>query len=163
MKSIGISGRSLALVVIALGLLSFFLPLITVEPPVLEATHWSAFDIVRQMYLGHLHAPVCERCGEPEVRALMALPALVTAIYLMMVIALVPLSVPYAENTVATMAGLGCLGSLYLSGHATASDFEDTFFGHWSHIRHVHYGMLQLALLGVMASLFLDATTRRLR
>jgi hypothetical protein len=153
----GIPPRSSALLVIGFGLLTFFLPLVTVDPPVLAATHWSAFDIVRQMYLGNLHSPACERCGEPLVRALVALPAPVTAIYIMMVVALMPLSVPYAMNTVAAISGLGGIASLYLSRPGTGWAFEDTFYGHWSYVQHVHYGLLQLALLTVMAALFLIA------
>ena len=153
----GLSQRASALLVIAIGLLTFFLPLITVDPPVLDTTHWSAFDIVRQMYRGNLHAPPCERCGVPLVRAFVALPAPVTAIYLMLVVALVPLLVPYAMNTVAAISGLGGIASLYLWRRGTAWAFEDTFYGHWSDLRHVHYAWLQLALLGVMVALFLIA------
>jgi hypothetical protein len=145
-----------ALLVIVVGLLTFFLPLVSIDPPVLDKTHWSAFDIVQAMYQGHLHAPAgCARCGEPAVRAIMALPLLVTVIYGLLVVALLPLSIPYALNTVATISGLGVIGCLFLSGHATAWGFEETFYGHWSGTRHVHGGLLQLALLGDMVTLFL--------
>jgi hypothetical protein len=147
----------LALLVIGLGLSTFFLPLVSVDPPVLDTIHWSAFDIVWQMYQGRLHAPVCERCSEPAVRAFVALPFLVTAIYLLMMVALVPLLSPYAMNTLATISIIGGIGSMYLWRNATAWDFERTFYGHWSTVRHVHYGLLQLALLGVMGALFLIA------
>jgi hypothetical protein len=153
----GARPRLSALLVIALGLATFFLPLINVDPPVLNTIRWSAFDIVQQMYQGNLHAPVCERCGEPAVRALVALPFLVTAIYLLMVVALFPLVSPYAMNTLAVISALGGIGSLYLRRNATARDFERTFYGHWSDVRHVHYGLLQLALLGIMGTLFLIA------
>ena len=157
-RPFGLHPRASALLVIALGLLTFFLPLITVDPPVLDTTHWSAFNIVLQMYRGNLHAPACERCGVPLVRAFVALPAPVTAIYLLMLVALVPLSVPYAMNTVAAISGLGGIASLYLWRPGTAWAFEATFYGHWSRVARVHYGLLQLALLGVMAALFLIAT-----
>jgi hypothetical protein len=146
-----------ALLVIALGLATFFLPLVTVDPPVLNTTHWSPFDIVRQMYEGNLPAPVCERCGEPWVRALASLPAPVTAIYLLMLAALLPLLSPYATNTLAAISIFGGMGSLYLWRDPIASDFERTFYGHLSDVRHVHYGLLQLALLGTMGALFLIA------
>ena len=160
-RPFGLHPRASALLVTTLGLLTFFLPLITVDPPVMDTTHWSAFDIVRQMYRGNLHAPACERCGVPLVRAFVALPAPVTAIYLTMVVALVPLSVPYAMNTVAAISGLGGIASLYLWRRGTAWAFEDTFYGHWSDLRHVHYACLQLALLGVMVALLLIARSNR--
>ncbi len=154
---LGLRPRLRALLVIALGFLTFFLPLVTVDPPVLGTTHWSAFNIVCQMHEGNLHAPACERCGEPFVRALVALPFLVTLMYALMIAALLPLSVPYAMNTLAAISGLGVAGSLYLWRNATAWAFEDTFYGRWSSVRHVHYGSLQLALFGVMVVLFLIA------
>jgi hypothetical protein len=149
--------RSSALLVIVVGLLTFFVPLVTVDRPVVGRTHWSAFNIVWEMYQGNLHADNCERCGEPPVRALLALPVSITAIYMLMIVALVPLSVPYASNTLASISGFGGIVSLYLSRRGTAWAFEETFYGRISSVRHVHYFLLQLALLGVMAGLFLIA------
>lgn len=156
-RLLGMSARPSALLVIVLGLLTFFVPLVAIDRPVLDTTHWSAFAIVREMYNGNLHADTCERCGEPSIRALLALPVAITATYLLMVVALLPLSVPYALNTVAGIAGLGAINSLYLSGHATAWAFEETFYGQASGVGHVHYFGLQLTLFGVMAALFLIA------
>jgi hypothetical protein len=149
--------RSSALFVIVLGLLTFFAPLVTLDRPVLDTTHWSAFQIVWEMYQGNLHAYECERCGEPQIRALAALPVSITAIYVLMVVALLPLTVPYALDTVAAIAGLGGIISLYLSRRPTAWAFEETFYGRASGVRHVHYVLLQLTLFGVMAGLFLIA------
>ena len=129
----------------------------TVDRRVIDTTHWSAFKIVSEMYLGNLHADTCERCGEPSIRALLALPVAITATYLLMVVALVPLSAPYALNTVAAIAGLGAMNSLYLSRSATAWAFEKTFYGRASGVGHVHYFGLQLTLFVVMAALFLIA------
>jgi hypothetical protein len=153
----GLPPRSSALLVLVLGLLTFFVPLVTVDRPVLDTTHWSAFKIVWEMYRGNLHADTCERCGELPVRALLALPVTITATYLLMVVAPVPLSVPYALDTVAALAELGAINSLYLSRRATALAFEETFYGRASDVRHVHYVGLQLTLFGVMAALFLIA------
>jgi hypothetical protein len=157
---LGVHPRLSALLVITLGLLTFFIPLVTVDPPVLDKTHWSAFDMVRQMYQGNLHAPACERCGERVVRALVALPFLVSSIYALMIAALLPLSVPYAMNTLAAISGIGVAGSLSLWRNATAWAFEDTFYGRSSRVRHVHYGSLQFALFGVMVALFIIAISR---
>jgi hypothetical protein len=154
-QSVSRDGRVVALLIIAFGILTFFVPLITVDPPVAGATHWSAFDIVLQMYKGSLPSPICERCGEPLVRSLIALPFEITLIYLLMAAALIPLSVPYASKAVATIAALGTAGGLYLSRFATRWAMEETFYGRWSRVQHVHYGALQLALILIMAALFL--------
>ena len=47
--------RAAAMVVIAIGLLSFFEPLITTKPPVMGRAQWSLLDIVRQLQHGGLH------------------------------------------------------------------------------------------------------------
>ncbi len=47
--------RAAAMVVIAIGLLSFFEPLITTKPPVMGRARWSLLDIVRQLQHGGLH------------------------------------------------------------------------------------------------------------
>src|SRR5262249_25522679 len=75
------------------------------------------------MYKGNLHTYECERCGEPQIRALTALPVSITAIYVLMVAALLPLTVPYALDTVAAIAGLGGIISLRL-GAATPRDLK---------------------------------------
>jgi hypothetical protein len=79
--AMGPKRRSLALVVVAGGILTFFVPLVSTYPPVLQITDWSPFNIVRQMYLGHLPQPICERCGEPVIRSLLALPFDITVVY----------------------------------------------------------------------------------
>ena len=58
---LGPTRRLLAVLVLIAGLLTFFLPLISTHPPVSHTSLWSPFDIVRQMYLGHLPQPPCER------------------------------------------------------------------------------------------------------
>jgi hypothetical protein len=46
----GLTRKLLVLVVLALAVLSFFLPLVSVSPPVMSQTRWSAFDIVSYVY-----------------------------------------------------------------------------------------------------------------
>lgn len=48
-------GKRKALVFIALGLLTVFLPVINFEPPLQDRQHWSAFDVAR-----HIPAPATE-------------------------------------------------------------------------------------------------------
>jgi hypothetical protein len=53
--------RRQATLVIALGLLTFFFPLVTTDSSVAGITHWSSFDMVQQAYRGNLPAYRCER------------------------------------------------------------------------------------------------------
>lgn len=106
-----------------------------------------------QMYKGGLPIPICERCGEPLVRSLVALPLTVTVIYLLMIGALVPLSIPFASKTTAAMGAIGVLEALYLSRVGTRLAFQETFHGYSGRSGHVQYGWLQLSLLLVMLGL----------
>src|SRR5438876_11334344 len=47
--------RAAAMVVLAIGLLSCFEPLMTTKPPVMGRAQWSLLDIVRQLQNGGLH------------------------------------------------------------------------------------------------------------
>jgi hypothetical protein len=154
MISPGRNRKAQGLLVIAIGISSFFAPLVTVDPPVAGLAHWSEFNIVRQVYAGNLPAPTCERCGEPLIRSLVAIPFTITSIYVLMVVALWPLSVPYASKTVASIAAIGAAQSLYLHRAGTRWSIEDTFYRD-HRVGHVHYGMLQFALFAVMLVLFL--------
>ena len=157
---LGPKRRTVAILVVMLGILTFFLPLISTQPPVLHRSHWSPFDIVRQMYLGHLPQPICERCNEPIVRSCLALPFDVTLIYGLMLFALV---VAWLRKST-TLAWTGILGvSLSLGTYmfrggtnfATKWEFEKTFYGQPQSLDPsskgpVLYGWLSFALLAVM-------------
>ena len=72
--------KSLAFFVVALGIISFFWPLITTDPPVLGKTQWSAWNVVCQIYQGNLPnrklSDTCERCDRQWVLALFYVPKL---------------------------------------------------------------------------------------
>ena len=156
--------RSLALIVVVGGILTFFVPLVSTHPPVWQTTDWSSFDIVRQMYLGHLPRPSCERCGEPMIRSLLALPFEVTVVYGLMFSALVVLCL---RKTAATLAWIGIVGVIFsldtyiLQGgtnFAAKWGFEWTFYGQPQSLGPsakgpVSYGWLTIALLTVMVAL----------
>jgi hypothetical protein len=111
---------------------------------------------VQQAYEGNLSAPVCERCGEADVRAILALPVTVSGSYILLLLSLLAISVPFDAKTVTTIAFFGGMASLYLGNRGTTWSFEETFYGRFL-LRHarVHCWPLQLALAGVMAVLFL--------
>jgi hypothetical protein len=135
-----------------MGLVTFFIPLIAINPPVLETTHWSAFRTVYRMYEGRLPEPVCERCGEPLVRSLLALPFEMTVAYLLLVCALVALFFPESPKVLTAVGTIGSLLCLHM-GVATDWAFEETFYGAFFHVRRVHDFWLVTTLLAVMLSL----------
>ena len=103
-----------------MGLVTFFIPLIAINPPVLETTHWSAFRTVYRMYEGRLPEPVCERCGEPLFRSLLALPFEVTVAYVLLVCALAALFFPESPKILTVVDTIGSLLCLHM-GVATDS------------------------------------------
>jgi hypothetical protein len=166
-KSSDPAQRLLMLIVVIAGILTFFLPLISVDPPVVGRRLWSPFKVVEEAYDGNLSQPVCERCAEPAVKAFVALPLDVTIIYLLILSTLVPISVPYGSEIVSGIAALAGIASLYLGkGRMTAHVLADTLYGpgHFTgsartgHVD-VHTWPLHLALLGVSAGLFFLANS----
>jgi hypothetical protein len=156
------ASRFIALSIVAAGILTFFWPLVTTDPAVAGTTRWSCLDIVRQMYNGALPTPACERCGEPWVRALLALPYWVTAEYLLLLAALIILCLrmPAVLVALTAIAGvLSCYEGWYWRGFVPWN-FEETFFGSSGH-GHVHYGGLLVTNLVIMAALLLAALDLR--
>ena len=157
----------MAMFVVMGGVLTFFLRLISTHPPVFHTSHWSPFEIVRQMYLGHLPQPICERCDEPMVRSCLALPFQVTLVYGLMLAALV---VACLRKSTA-LAWIGILGvglslGIYMfrggANFATKWEFEKTFHGQPQSLDPsskgpVLYGWLTFALLAVMFAFVLIA------
>jgi hypothetical protein len=153
--------RAACLLIILAACLTFFMPLITVDPPVHGTARWSPFAVVLQVYKGNLNAPVCERCGEPWVRAVIALPVTLSGIYALLLLTLVPLSVPYAWNTVAGMAFVAGLGALYMGRYGTRVAMDRIFYGSFLHSYRLfsyrpqaHYFALQICLIAACAALF---------
>lgn len=158
MRPLGTS-RALALSIVTAGILTFFYPFITTDPPVARMTRWSCFDIVVQMYNGVLPFPICERCGEPVIRTLLALPFWVAVEYFLMVVALVFLCLRGPARVITWIAAGGAY--INLRGRlATRLEFEGTFFG-LSRGGHVHYGGLLAAHLVVIVALFLASLDLR--
>jgi hypothetical protein len=150
--ALGPRRRTLALMVSMLGILTLFVPLVTVDPPVLGATHWSAFNIVWETYQGRLPHPSCERCGEPLVRAFLALPVAVTVEYLILTFIFFALCSSCSPRTVVGVALFGiCITTQWVWHHTTRTEFRETFY----ELRNGDVGTnhLILALLAVYGSL----------
>jgi hypothetical protein len=127
-RPLGRRRRLLALLAVGAGLLTFFVPLVTIDPPVLGITHWSAFNTVTSMYEGKLSQPVCERCGEPLIRSMLALPIEISVVYLLFGCALVALCFSESPKILAVLASIGSIVCLN-AGYATMWAFEETFYG----------------------------------
>ena len=153
------SSRFLAVLIAVGGLLTFFWPLVTTDPPVAGITRWSCFNIVVQMYNGVLPAPACERCGVPSVRAMLALPVNFAAGYVLMAFMATAVSLRVPAQLITWFPLIWISGAIkWRSG--TRMAFEATFFGS-SGRGQVHYGGLLAANLMVMAALFLVALDLR--
>jgi len=111
--------------VIAVGVLTFFLPLVTIDPPVADTAHWSGFNIVQKMYEGRLTQPICERCGEPLVRSLFALPLDFSLGYLMLGCALVATCLSESPGVLRALAFMGAaIFGWGQNGHTAAREFS---------------------------------------
>ncbi len=154
------TNRLLVALIVAFGFLTFFWSFISVEPPVAGKTRWSCLTIVQQMYRGTLPTPVCERCGEPEVRALVALPFTVALNYVCMAAALAAISLGKPAKTLIGIALFGTCSSLSFRSIATRLEFQGTFYG-ISRQGHVHSINLFVAHVVVFVALFLVALDMR--
>ena len=152
MKPLGTS-RVLCLSIVTAGILTLFYPFVTTDPLVAGTARWSPFDIVLQMYNGVLPAPICERCGDPLIRTVLALPLIITVEYILMVVVLLALCFRMRTRITSGIAMAGGWIAFRGWGVATRLEFEGTFFG-LSRAGHVHYGGLVAAHLVVMVALF---------
>ncbi len=159
-QAIGKADRVLGFLIVICGLCTMLVPLITVRPPVAHLARWSPMAVVVEMYKGNLPSPTCERCGEPLIRSLVALPFELTMIYLLALGSLIPLSCRNGSRGLTVMAGLGVLLALGLGGLSTRLEFRDTFYGPMGTHGEVHYGWLQFVLFSVMAGLCGVSLTR---
>ena len=120
--------KSLAFFVVALGIISFFWPLITTDPPVLGKTQWSAWNVACQIYQGNLPnrklSDTCERCDRQWVLALFYVPKLPTALYVLIVLALALLWLSRSATALALLGTMGAIASRLLAEALLARHME---------------------------------------
>src|SRR2546428_9130536 len=85
MESMGRRKRSFAFLIVVGGILTFFLPLVTTDPPVMGRTRWSAWNLACQVQAGNL-PPVRHYSERNEF--LLSIPLMAAAIYMLLVVAL---------------------------------------------------------------------------
>ena len=147
--------RSFAFLIVVGGILTFFLPLVTTDPPVMGRTRWSGWNIACQVQAGNL-PPVRHYSERNEF--LLSIPLMAAAIYLLLVVALIALCFSCSPEVLAKIAVVGWFTSWFWRGDRIS--FEEMFYGDWSYhnfslVRHVGFGQLTIVLLGVMLALFL--------
>ncbi|HUJ94261.1 MAG TPA: hypothetical protein VLW84_03275 [Terriglobales bacterium] len=143
-----------AAVVLGAGFLTFFLPLIGIDHPVLNRTQWSMFDVISNVYHGTLF---------PSRTELGSIPIALPIIYLIMLCSFLVICFFRSQNALrfATIAGiLLAVRSWYWE----RTDFERMFHSAsgsqaWPH---VNLAPLSLSLLGLMSALLYITITDNL-
>jgi hypothetical protein len=98
MKPLGKRRKWLALLVIAIGICTFFLPMVILDTPLLNRTEWSALNIVSKVYEHKL--PVQGgRLDEGLIE--------IALIYLLMPFALMALYLPGPPKALMVISGIG--------------------------------------------------------
>lgn len=153
MTPLGRRRRQLASLVIAIGLYTFFVPLVTIDPPVLGRTQWSALNIASEIYRRKL--PVPEGRFDPGLTE-------ITLIYVFMAFSVAALGFSRAQEALRVIALFGTV----LSSLAKwwGNSFVWTFFGYFGPIANwrVRPGPAWYVLPFVMPVLLLISLVGRL-
>src|SRR2546426_4281376 len=128
MESMDRRKRSFAFLIVVGGILTFFLPLVTTDPPVMGRTRWSGWNIACQVQAGNL-PPVRHYSERNEF--LLSIPWMAAAIYLLLVVALIALCFSCSPELLAKIAVGGCFTGSFWS--VDRFRFEEMFYGDWSY------------------------------
>jgi hypothetical protein len=118
--------RSFAFLIVVGGILTFFLPLVTTDPPVMGRTRWSAWNLACQLQAGNL--PPVRHYSERNEFSL-SIPLMATAIYLLLMVALVALCFSCSPELLTWIAVLGWFTSWFWRGDRSVLKrcFMETF------------------------------------
>lgn len=152
MTSLGRRRRQLGFLVIVMGFCTFFVHLVTIDPPVLGRTHWSALDIASGIYQRRL--PVPEGRLDPGLTE-------ITLIYVFMAFAAAALAFSRAQEALRVIALFGTVLSSLAKWWGGA--FVWTFFGYFGPVANwrVKPGPAWYVLPLVMPVLLLISLTER--
>jgi hypothetical protein len=122
MRPLGKRRKQLALLVIAIGIYTFLVPMVVLDPPVLNRTEWSALNIASNIYERQLPVP-----GGSIDEGLIE----IALTYLLMPFALMALYLPGPPKALKVTSGIGfVLGSLArFWHHAFMYTFGWEYFG----------------------------------
>lgn len=149
--------RQIVRIIAAVGILTFFTPLMTTKPPVLGRTYWSLFEMFLRFHHGEL-PPSHTWNWALDIGMILPSPLLdLVIIYFLMLCLLVVLHFPEFHPRIAMMAAIG-LFITWEMWRWCVDDFEEIFYGQLSYgksvfpLRHVGLAQLMLALLAVFGS-----------
>lgn len=156
----GAKRRSLAAVTLAVGILTFFVPLITTNPPVQDRGRWSVFDLVQHVWDRELPP------GPNWHLAVVHFPIDCLLLYFSLLVAVALLRFPRLQDKLVLTALL----SIYLDvamWQWQKEDFEVMFYGHVSYdnvhlAQSVGVGELVFAQLVVWGAVLFIATKKEL-
>jgi len=146
---LGARRRLLAASVVALGLVTFFIPFITSEPPAKGMSNWSLWNIACAIQNGSLP-------GSPN-HNFVAIMGLIYAVLLVDLIGLcfsVVFSVPKIQITVALIGAWLCCVARYSHLGQTNWKLDRLFYGETS-CGHVSLGQILTGLIVIMTALCL--------
>ncbi len=142
----------LAFVAVGIGLLTFFLPLISTQPAILGKNRWSMYGIMDGVYAGDFF---------PSRSEIVLLPISLLISYALMLGSLVRLCFARPQALLRFVAGLNIL-LVVRSGYWEKSDFQRMFHSSagstaWPT---VDLGPLTICLLAIMGSLLFITTSK---
>jgi hypothetical protein len=141
-QPLGEERKRFALLVIAIGLCTSGLPMVTLNPPLLNRTEWSAFDIASNVCQRHLPVPK-GHFDEGLIE--------IALIYLLMPVALVAIYLPGPPKALKVISGIGFV----LSSLAKFWDFSflETFGWDYWGPGHLRAGLAWWILPWIMPAL----------
>jgi hypothetical protein len=128
-ETLGARRKFWALTVVAVGLLTFFLPLITTDTVVLGKTKWSVMNLMSEVCSGELPPPSGLAVGPGYLAFLLTL----AAPYLLLLYSGIAVLLSF-DSLPRRLSVVGCFG-VFVAAEIWQWDkgsFEQTFFGGWS-------------------------------
>jgi hypothetical protein len=150
MKSLGKRRKRFALLLIAAGLCSFFVPLVRINPSVLGRSQWSALNIASEIHKHNL--PVAG--GDIDINLIF-----LALVYALMAAALVILCFSSSATALKIISGMGVVLSFSRYWH---SSFESTLFGFHMRGSSIKYGPAMYVFPWVMLGLLIICFTEGL-
>lgn len=151
MKALGEERKLLALLVIAIGVCTFFLPMVSLKPPLLNRTEWSALNIVSHVYERKLPVPG-GRLDEGLIE--------IGLTYLLLPFALIATYLPGPPRALKVISGIGFVcGSLARFWEHT---FMNTFGWEYFAPGHMTHGPAWWILPWIMPALLAICFAKRL-
>lgn len=152
-EPLGPRRRTLATAILTVGLFSVFLPLIKLDIPVFNKTHWSPFNIAERVYEGDLPP-------NATGRDLTSIPIMIPTLYVLQLVALFSLAISRSPVILKNIAVIGVCTSCFWRGDRRS--FEELFYGTFSYqnfslVRRVSFGQQTFMLSSVMGILWFIA------